>query len=128
MELMEIRRRLLVMKKTKITVDIPLVDVGYIKLNSQPVDLVTHFSTTSYRSAVVDCRPGDSLTITGSTGNASAALLYAILDSDNMILNSVPFGYVADNLVVPVPDGGVKIVVNQRNSIGTVTATLTAWR
>lgn len=122
------RRRHLLMRKAKSVIDIALDNHGYIRLNRNPVDLTSPATTTGYFYAVVDCHAGDILTISGSTGNASAALLYAVLDKDNMILLTVPYGFVADNHTVTIPDDGVKIVINQRDSVGLVTATLTTWR
>ena len=124
---MEMRRYLL-MRKTKSVMDIALDNAGYIRLNRNPVDLTSPATAVGYFYAVVDCRAGDILTISGTTGNALAALLYAVLDKDNMILLTVPYGFVADNHTVTIPDSGAKIVINQRDSVGRVTATLTTWR
>lgn len=88
----------------------------YVDLTSTSVDISQDvYSDSNYKYALLDCAPGQKLTITGDV--SGSAILFAFLDaSNNIILKATkPTGVIvmsADNVVLEAPADTSKFIFN----------------
>lgn len=99
---------------------VPIVDfvgAAYIQTNvaaGAVVDLSNPGSSSNFSYKIIDCVPGDMITLNGKGGDAGR--LWAFIDADNLLISKAEVNVQATGLVLTAPAGAAKCVINMRTS------------